>query len=55
MMVPMPDGTEVEIDHLPVTQARETLGVWSSPDGNASESLVQMKEKAQEWIDRAKE
>ena len=55
MVVPMPDGTEVEIDHLPVTQARETLGVWSSPDGNASESLVQMKEKAQEWIDRAKE
>jgi len=55
MVVPMPDGSEVEIDHLPVTQARETLGVWSSPDGNATESLTQMREKAQDWIDRAKE
>ena len=51
MVVPMPDGTEVAIDHLSVTQARETLGVWSSPDGNASEALVKMKEKAQEWVD----
>jgi hypothetical protein len=32
MRVPMPDGTEVPIYHLPVTTARETLGVWSSPD-----------------------
>jgi hypothetical protein len=55
MVVPMPDETEEKIDHLPVTQARETLGVWSSPDGNATESLAQMKEKAQEWVDRAKE
>ena len=43
MRVPMPDGSEVLIDHLPVTQARETLGVWSSPDGNETESLTQMK------------
>jgi hypothetical protein len=55
MVVPMPDGTEVKIDHLPVTQARETLGVWSSPDRNATESLAQMKEKAREWVDQAKE
>lgn len=51
----MPDGTEVVIDHLPVTQARETLGVWSSPAGNANESLVKMNKKAQEWVDQAKE
>jgi hypothetical protein len=55
MVVPMPDGTEVAIDHLPVTQARETLGAWSSPDGNASEARAKMKEKAQEWVDQAKE
>jgi hypothetical protein len=55
MVVPMPDGSEVKIDHLPVTQARELLGVWSSPDGNAKESLLKMKEKAQEWVDQAKE
>lgn len=55
MAVPMPDGTDVKIDHLPVTQARETLGVWSCPDGNASEALTQMKDKAQKWVDRAKE
>jgi hypothetical protein len=55
MVVPMPDGSEVKIDHLPVTQARETLGVWSSSDGNAKESLLKMKEKAQEWVDQAKE
>ena len=55
MMVPMPDGSVAKIDHLPVTQARETLGVWSSPDGNAKETLAKMKEKGQEWIDSAKE
>ena len=55
MVVPLPDGTEEKIDHLPVTQARETLGVWSSPDGNADESLLKMKEKAQRWVDRARE
>ena len=55
MVVPMPDGTEERIDHLPVTQARETLGVWSSPDGNAEELLLKMKEKAQRWVDRARE
>lgn len=55
MVVPMPDGTEVLIDHLPVTQVRETLGVWSSPDGNDKDSLVKMREKAQVGMDQAKE
>ena len=53
MLVPMPDGTEVAIDHLPVTKSRETLGVWSSPDGQAVEALEQMKKKSQEWVDQA--
>ncbi len=55
MVVPMLDGSLAPIDHLPVTQAWETLGVWSSPDDNASETLVKMKEKGQEWVDKAKE
>ena len=55
MLVPMPDGTEVAIYHLPVTKSRETLGVWTSPDGQAAEALEQMKKKSQEWVDEAKE
>ena len=55
MVVPMPGGSVARIDHLPVTQARETLGVWSSPDGDAGETLVKMREKGQEWVDQARE
>jgi hypothetical protein len=55
MVVPLPDGTVVEIDHLPVTESKETLGVFSSPIGDAAGGLVAMRDKAQEWIDRAKE
>ena len=53
--VPMPDGTMVEIEHLSVDTSKETLGVWSCPSGSASTALTEMKSKAQEWIDRAKE
>jgi hypothetical protein len=55
MVVPMPDRSVARIDHLPVTQAWETLGVWSSPVGNAAEILVKMKGKGQQWVDQAKE
>jgi hypothetical protein len=55
MVVPMPDGSEVEIDHLPVTEPKETLGVWSSPVGCAKGAIARIQTKAQEWIDRAKE
>ncbi len=55
MVVPMPDGTQASIEHLPVTQVRETLGVWSSPDGNSVETLNKMSEKGQVWVDQAKE
>ena len=51
----MPDGTEVVIEHLLVMQAGETLGVWSSPDRNEKDSLIKMKEKAQGWVDQARE
>ena len=55
MVVPLPDGTVATIDHLPVTESKEMLGVISSPVGDAAGGLVVMQEKAQEWIDKVKE
>jgi hypothetical protein len=53
--VPMPDDTMVEIEHLSVDTAKETLGVWTCPSGSAKTALSELQSKAQEWIDRAKE
>ena len=55
MVVPLPDGTEAAIDHLPVTESKKTLGVWTSPTGCAKGALTAMRTKAQDWVDRAKE
>jgi hypothetical protein len=55
MVVPLPDGTEEVIDHLPVTEAKETLGVYSCPNGSSAGAIRSMQKKAQEWVDRAKE
>lgn len=55
MKVPMPDGSMAVIDHLSITTPKETLGVWSCPNGDATGALIAMKDKAQEWVDRAKE
>ena len=53
--VPLPDGSFVQIEHASVDTAKETLGVWSCPSGDATTALEEMKSKAQEWLDRAKE
>jgi len=53
--VPMPNGEMAQIEHLPVTESKETLGVWSSPSGCNKRAIKSMQSKAQEWIDRAKE
>ena len=53
--VPMPDGPVAQIEHLPVDTAKETLGVWTSPTGCNKKAIQAMQNKAQEWIDRAKE
>ena len=53
--VPMLNGDLVKIDHLSVNTAKETLGVWTSPDGQSSQPLTAIQTKAQSWIDRAKE
>ena len=46
MLVPMPDGTMVTIEHLAVVTAKETLGIWSAPNGSADGALSAMTEKA---------
>ena len=51
----MPDGSLVEIDHLLVDIAKETLGVFTCPSGDASAQFLSMLQKGQKWIDRAVE
>ena len=55
MVVPLPDGTRKEIEHVPVTEPKETLGVFTCPNGNPAGAVGKMRSKAQDWIDRAKE
>jgi hypothetical protein len=55
MLVPLPDGTTAVIDHLPIAEAKETLGVYSCPNGSSDGALKAVKEKAAEWVDKAKE
>ncbi len=33
LTIPLPNGTMEEIAQLPITEARNMLGIWSSPDG----------------------
>lgn len=54
VVVPMPDGTVAEIDHLPVDTNKKTLGVWTCPTGKPTGALMAMKEKCQKWVDKAK-
>ena len=51
----MPDGSLVDIDHLSVDIAKETLGVFTCPSGDASDQFLSMLQKGQKWIDRAVE
>jgi hypothetical protein len=55
MLVPLPNGLVESIEHLPVTEAKETLGVYSCPNGSAHGAIQSMKKKVQEWVDKAKE
>lgn len=52
--VPMPDGSTMQIQHVPVLKARETLGVMMCPTGDSKEELQIMKEKVHSLIDHAK-
>ena len=42
-------GTIGPIDHLPVTEARRTLGVRLAPDGNNKEEYTYLRTQAQNW------
>lgn len=55
MVVPLPDGTTDSIEHLSVFTSKKTLGVWTEPAGTGDGALAAMKEKADEWISRAKD
>jgi hypothetical protein len=55
MVVSFPDGMVAKIDHLPVSTAKKTLGVYSAPNGEAQGAIAATKSRAQEWVDRAKE
>ncbi len=54
IMVPQPDDTLVAIAHLGVSEASQTLGSMSVLSGNPTSTLMRVKEKAQGWIDTAK-
>lgn len=52
MVIPLPDDTVSSIKHLLVTSAHKTLGSMTCPSGCRA-AIAQMKEKAQEWLDKA--
>ena len=51
----MPDGSLVEIYHLSVDIAKETLGVFTCPSGDTSAQFLSMLQKGQKLIDLAVE
>ena len=53
--VPIPDGSQVQIEHAAVDTSKETLGVWKIPIGDSKASLETIQNKADEWIARANE
>lgn len=54
VVVPMPDGSVADIEHLPADTTKKTLGVWTCPTGKADGALDAMKEKCLAWVDKAK-
>jgi hypothetical protein len=48
------DGSTSPIEHLPITNPTKSLGQMTCPTGSSNGAIGQMKEKAQNWIDKAK-
>jgi len=44
-------GQPKTIEHLEVTKARKTLGIWSRPDGLMTDEVNALKSKALKWVD----
>ena len=55
LTVPMPDGSDVYIEHAASDDARETLGVYTCPEGVCDEQLECMDEKGEKWVASAQE
>ncbi len=53
--VSIPDGLLIPIELLLVDTGREALGVFTCPSGDALSQIKSMQDKAQDWIDLAKE
>jgi hypothetical protein len=51
IVVPLADGTLAPIEHLPVLTPTKTLGQMTCPTRSSTGAILQMKEKAQKWID----
>lgn len=53
LVIPLPDGSLAEIEHLPVSQAHKTLGSMTCPTGSGEAAMQQMRDKAQKFLDKA--
>ncbi len=51
--IPLKDGTEAAIEHLPADTPTKTLGQMTCPTGDSKGAIVQMQQKAQEWLAKA--
>jgi hypothetical protein len=54
MSAPLPGGGKAAIGHKSINHAEKTLGAMTSPDGNSASSIHMMQEKAQQWINSAR-
>jgi hypothetical protein len=51
LSIPLPDGSREEIIHLPLSESKNMLGVWSSPDGSDAKHLQEVVVgKTSTWV-----
>ena len=55
VVIPLPDGTTAEIEHLSVFTPHKTLGSMTSPADCGKAAIEQMQTKAQGWMDKARQ
>lgn len=53
--IPLPDDSMTTIEHLSAVTANKTLGSMTCPAGDNTGAITQMKEKAQEWLEKAQQ
>ena len=52
LTVPLPDGSDAEIEQLPVDEAKKTLGVWTNPAGICQKQLDVFHDVMEKWTNR---